>query len=106
MLYETLLNKIKKRRASTTKGAEGLTALEVDIYYNNHTFLFAVKLFNLFSINLEFFVLTEDDFKTYHLFVVHVKCTPSIVVYHMLNGFKRLGHVYHLYFYCECHNLN
>ncbi|RRT71932.1 hypothetical protein B296_00005862 [Ensete ventricosum] len=33
MIYETLLKKIKRKRASNTKGAEGLTALEVDLYH-------------------------------------------------------------------------
>lgn len=32
MLYETLLKKLKKRRASNLKGADGLTALEVSFW--------------------------------------------------------------------------
>lgn len=34
MLYETLLKRIKKRRASKLKGADGLTALEVSICFS------------------------------------------------------------------------
>jgi adenine nucleotide transporter 17 len=35
MLYETLLKKLKKRRASNLKGADGLTALEVSFSFSS-----------------------------------------------------------------------
>jgi len=35
MLYETLLKKLKKRRASNLKGADGLTALEVSFCFSS-----------------------------------------------------------------------
>lgn len=43
MLYETLLKKLKKRRASNFKGAQGLTALEVSYSFSGELFLLIIR---------------------------------------------------------------